>query len=52
MTKEIIIPRGQNVGTAILNAKDSPKQCVKHINLVRDVKNKCIIATFLLTWLQ
>lgn len=51
MTKEIIIPRGQNVGQAILNAKDSPNQHVKTIDLVRDVKNKCIIATILLTWL-
>lgn len=45
MTKTIIIPRGQNVGYAILNAIDASKRYVKDITLTRDVKNKCIIAT-------
>ena len=52
MTQEIIIPRGQNVGYSILNAIGNTKQHVKSIDLRRDIKNKCIIATILLVWIQ
>ena len=52
MTQEIIIPRGQNVGYSILNAIGNTKQHVKTIDLRRDLKNKCIIATILLVWIQ
>ena len=52
MTEQIIIPRGQNVGRAILNAIAGTKKHVKSIDLKRDVKNRCIVATILLTWLQ
>ena len=52
MTQEIIIPRGQNVGYSILNAIGNTKQHVKSIDLRRDLKNKCIIATILLVWIQ
>lgn len=53
MQKTITVPRGKNVGNAILNSiAGTQKHVKKIITITRDVKNKTIIATVLLSWLK
>ena len=51
MTKQILIPRGQNIGNAIKNSFTSFKQVnIDYLEVARDTTNKVNVATVIYSY--